>query len=202
MMLECTSNVHGTTSNPHNTDLTCGGSSGGEGALLALCGSPLGLGGDLGGSIRAPAVNCGLYGLRPTTGRLPLIGLFAHGRGCEAIMPTLGPMSRTFEGISIFMKTVLDSKPWENDPGLHQIPWRNERGWVERKIEAGEMLKIGVLWDDGWIKPLPPVERAIRELTDKLQHVPGVEVVNWEPHRYEHAIEIMVSPTEYCPQLY
>ena len=53
MMLETSSNVTGITTNPHNTATTCGGSSGGEGALQALYGSPLGLGGDIGKSQHA-----------------------------------------------------------------------------------------------------------------------------------------------------
>ena len=49
MMVETSSNITGTTTNPHNTDLTPGGSSGGEGAILALAGSLLGVGSDIGG---------------------------------------------------------------------------------------------------------------------------------------------------------
>lgn len=77
MHLECSSNLYGATVNPYNTKLTSGGSSGGEGALLGLRGSCLGIGSDIGGSIRSPSANNGLFGLRPTTYRLPAIGWMA-----------------------------------------------------------------------------------------------------------------------------
>ncbi|THV43684.1 hypothetical protein BGAL_1117g00010 [Botrytis galanthina] len=81
--------------------LTSGGSSGGESALQALGESLLVIGSDIGGSIRPPAVQCGLYGLRPTTFRLPLVGLAAPSKGCNTIAGTIGSLSRSLEG-SIF----------------------------------------------------------------------------------------------------
>ncbi len=77
MHLETSSNLYGTTINPFNSQLTCGGSSGGEGALIGMRGSCLGVGSDIGGSVRSPAANCGLYGLRPSSYRIPMGGLSA-----------------------------------------------------------------------------------------------------------------------------
>ena len=70
LSFECDSNVTGRTVNPHNTGHTPGGSSGGEGALIASQGSPLGIGTDIGGSIRIPAHFCGICGLKPSMQRL------------------------------------------------------------------------------------------------------------------------------------
>ncbi|KAK6221634.1 acetamidase [Colletotrichum tabaci] len=70
MHLETSSNIYGTTLNPSNLSLTPGGSSGGEAALIAFRGSVLGVGGDSGGSIRAPAGFTGIYGFKPSTGWL------------------------------------------------------------------------------------------------------------------------------------
>ena len=83
MHLETSTNLYGTTSNPFNRTLTSGGSSGGEGALLGMRGSCLGIGTDIGGSVRSPAANCGLYSLRPTTKRIPYGGCVdtADGQG-------------------------------------------------------------------------------------------------------------------------
>jgi Asp-tRNA(Asn)/Glu-tRNA(Gln) amidotransferase A subunit family amidase len=82
MHLETESNIYGRTVNPYNRNLTSGGSSGGESALIGLRGSVLvssvgslfsllkmlihikGLGGDIGGSIRVPAAHCGIYGFK------------------------------------------------------------------------------------------------------------------------------------------
>jgi len=89
MHLECSSNIFGVTTNPHNRNLTSGGSSGGEGALLGLKGSCLGIGTDIGGSIRSPAANNGVFGLRPTSFRLPLDGFAATMLGQEQIVPVV-----------------------------------------------------------------------------------------------------------------
>jgi len=68
--------VYGRTNNPYNLDYSPSGSSSGEAAIIAAGGSPLGLGSDSGGSIRTPAHACGIAGLKPTTGRIPLTGHF------------------------------------------------------------------------------------------------------------------------------
>jgi Asp-tRNA(Asn)/Glu-tRNA(Gln) amidotransferase A subunit family amidase len=96
---ECNNPLWGRTLNPHNPDFTCGGmsrflilrffefciesmtgSSGGEGAMLALSGSVLGLGSDIGGSLRIPAAYCGIYSLKPAKGRISGVG--ARGKHC------------------------------------------------------------------------------------------------------------------------
>ena len=67
---ETTNPIYGMTSNPHDSTRTCGGSSGGEGVLIASHGSVLGFGTDVGGSIRLPAHMNGICGIKPTLGRL------------------------------------------------------------------------------------------------------------------------------------
>lgn len=67
---DCSNPIYGQTVNPHNLQKTSGGSSGGEGALIGGGGSLLGIGTDIGGSIRIPAAFCGICGFKPTTGRL------------------------------------------------------------------------------------------------------------------------------------
>src|SRR5712664_4988443 len=68
--------VYGRTNNPYDLTRTLGGSSGGEAAIIAAGGSPLGLGTDAGGSIRIPAHFCGLAAIKPTSGRVPRTGQF------------------------------------------------------------------------------------------------------------------------------
>ncbi|KAE8154674.1 amidase signature domain-containing protein [Aspergillus avenaceus] len=189
MALETCSNITGNTVNPHNTALSAGGSSGGESALQALYGSPLGIGSDIGGSIRSPASNCGLYGFKPTTGRLPLVGCAAYVIGCETILGTIGPLSPTLDGINLFMKTVLAAKPWTSDPTLHQIPWRDQESHIRQ--DGKKKLTVGVMWDDGVVKPAPPVTRALQEVVDRLKSVSEVEVIEWKPYQQKEALEIL-----------
>lgn len=71
---ECSNPLWGRSTNPYNDKYTCGGSSGGEGALLAMDGSVLGVGSDIGGSLRIPAAYCGIYSLKPSSGRVSYVG--------------------------------------------------------------------------------------------------------------------------------
>jgi len=71
---ECSNPLWGRTTNPYNDKYTCGGSSGGEAALLAMDGSAAGIGTDIGGSLRIPAAYCGIYSLKPAGGRISYLG--------------------------------------------------------------------------------------------------------------------------------
>ncbi|EHL00830.1 putative amidase [Glarea lozoyensis 74030] len=146
------------------------GSSGGEGALVGFRASLLGIGTDIGGSIRGPAANCGLK---------------AVGGGQEQIVPTIGPLSTSLEGLKIFTKTLIDAKPWLREPGLLPFPWKEEDFFNGRKI------KVAVIWDDGVVKPQPPVTRALKEVVDKLASSDKFEVVDWKPYQHDRAWEII-----------
>jgi amidase len=189
------------TTNPFNTTLTSGGSSGGEGALVGFRGSCLGIGTDIGGSIRSPAANNGLsypnrrtfsdiragvYGMKPTSGRLPMGGLTATQMGEEQIVPTIGPLSTSLEGCKLFIKTIIDAKPWYKEPTLLPFPWK------EANFFKGKKLKVAVLWDDGVVKPHPPVSRALKQIVDKLKGNPNIEIVEWKPYKHDLAWEIIV----------
>jgi amidase len=186
MMLENIGPTHGSTTNPHNSELTPGGSSGGEGALLAMLASPLGIGTDIGGSIRSPAANCGIYGLKPSAFRLPLAGVHVFFSGCEMVPAAVGPMTPSRNGIAIFMKSILDTRPWEKDPSLLPIPWRE----LEYRSPR---LNIGVMWDDGVVKPSAAMTRALREVVEKLEGNPRFRVFRWEPFKHEEGMKILVS---------
>lgn len=159
--------------------------------MLGLRGSCLGIGTDIGGSIRSPAANCGVYGLRPTSVRLPMEGLTATMMGQEHVVPVIGPMSTSLGGLKVFMKTVVDSEPWTRSPGLVPIPWRE--GNLLRSVEGKKVLKVGVLWDDGVVRPHPPVRRALEEVVRGMRNMEGVEIVEWKPYRHDYAWSIIAS---------
>jgi amidase len=186
MHLETDSNLYGVTTNPYNRDLTAGGSSGGEGALIALRGSCLGIGSDVGGSIRSPAANCGIYGLKPTAFRIPTDGWGYIMAGADTVESVLGPMSTSLDGLKIFMKTILDSEPWLTEPALIPMPWR------EYALPNERPLSIGVLWDDEIVQPHPPVTHALKLVTTKLQES-GIEIVDFKPHLHDEAWAIISS---------
>ncbi|CAJ2512337.1 Uu.00g053520.m01.CDS01 [Anthostomella pinea] len=190
MHLETSNNLYGTTINPYNSTLTSGGSSGGEGALLGLRGSVLGIGTDIGGSIRSPAANNGVFGFKPTSLRLPVEGLAVTMAGAEHIRPTPGPLSTSVEGLRLFTKAILDRKPWLRDPTLVPLGWRDVDGEPESR---GRKLRVAVVWDDGVVRPHPPVVRALADVVEKLRASEAVEVVEWKPWRHDLAWEIIAK---------
>ncbi|KAH4340693.1 amidase [Parastagonospora nodorum] len=185
---ETVNNIIGYTLNPKNRRLTAGGSSGGEGALIGIRGSPLGLGTDIGGSIRIPAAFNGLYGLRPSTGRLPYHGMANSMDGQNSILSVVGPLGTTASSLRLITQTFLDQKPWEVDPMVHEIPWRyTEENSINENIHDGRgMVKkggklcFGVMKSDGVVQPTPPVRRAVDILVQKLEAA-GHEVIPWTP---------------------
>lgn len=190
MHLETSSNLYGETVNPWNRTLTAGGSSGGEGALIGLRGSPIGLGSDIGGSVRSPAANCGIYSLRPTSYRVPTLGWSGTMLGEEQIVAVIGPMSTSLDGLRIIMQTIIDAKPWLVEPSLVPIPWQyREPLWGLDK----KKLKVGVIWSDEIVKPHPPILRALQEVVKKLQASENFKVVTWKPYRHDLAWDIIAS---------
>ncbi|GME60352.1 hypothetical protein Z519_08470 [Neofusicoccum parvum] len=178
MHLECANNITGRTANPWNRALTPGGSTGGEGALLGLGASVLGIGGDIGGSVRAPASNCGVYGFKPTSRRLPLAGMKCTMLGNETVLPTFGPLARSRETVNLFMRVVLDMEPWRYDPWLFPKPWT--------PVTLEKPLKVAVQWDDRMVKPHPPMIRALKEVAEACR-VAGMKVVDWTSLEHEKA---------------
>lgn len=171
---ETVNNIIGYTLSPTNRLLSSGGSSGGEGALIALKGSPLGLGTDIGGSIRIPAAFNGIYGLRPSTGRLPYEGMANSMVGQNSVLSVVGPLAGSVGALQLLAKSVLSAQPWRVDPAVVELPWRAEKDDINKK------LTFGVLRDDGVVRVTPPVARALSVTVDKLRAA-GHTVVEWTP---------------------
>jgi len=98
--------LFGRTNNPFDPDFTSGGSSGGEAALIAAGGSPLGLGSDAAGSVRLPAAFCGIAGIKPTSGRLPRTGHMPPAGGWIEALWQIGPMARSVSDLMAVMPVL------------------------------------------------------------------------------------------------
>ncbi|PVH85544.1 putative fatty-acid amide hydrolase [Cadophora sp. DSE1049] len=162
-------NIFGRTLNPRNKLLTAGGSTGGEGALLALRGSILGVGTDIGGSIRVPSVCNRLYGFRPSVGLIPHGGvrdLTPPGTG--VVRSTAGPMATSLRDCEMFLKVILEAEAWGYDSTAIAVPWAG--------VEARKKLKIGVAMNDGMFSPTPPVRRGLKDVIDRLRGNDDVEL--------------------------
>ena len=189
MHLETSNNIYGVTSNPYNVDLTAGGSSGGEGALLALKGSCLGLGSDIGGSIRVPAAHGGLFGLKPTPHRLPLKGFVGVEAGPQHVVPVTGPLSTSLEGINLFMKSVIDQLSTEDaDEPLLKQPWGMPSPLPD--TQTSQKIRIGIMVSDGVVKPHPPLVRALEHVRRRLGKCSDFHVFEFLPHDHQRAWRI------------
>ncbi|TCD65745.1 hypothetical protein EIP91_002229 [Steccherinum ochraceum] len=191
MWAETYNNVFGRTVNPHNRSLTSGGSSGGEGALMAMRGSPLGVGSDIGGSIRVPAAFCGSYGLRPSYGRIPYAGAVNSLEGQDSVPSVFGPICNSLDGVKIFMKAVIDSKPWLKDPLAVRKAW-DEEAYQLAEHGYGKSLVFGIVWNNGAKVPHPPVTRAL-EMTKAALVAAGHKVVDWDPVGHVEICEALVG---------
>ena len=101
------SEAYGVTRNPWNLDRSPGGSSGGSAAAVAAGLVPVALGSDGGGSIRIPAAFCGLFGLKPQRGRIPLAPLDDHWHGCTV----LGGLGRSVLDVALFDDAMREAPP-------------------------------------------------------------------------------------------
>ncbi|KZT66478.1 general amidase [Daedalea quercina L-15889] len=171
--------VFGRTVNPYNRSLTAGGSSGGEGALIALHGSALGVATDHAGSIIIPATFNGLYGLKASSGRLPYYGAATSLSGQEASIYALGPISSSLSGLKTFMKALLGEQPWRKDPRVVRKKWNDEE-YALADHGGGKHLCFAIMWHDGIVTPHPPIRRAL-ELTKKALLEAGHLVIDWQP---------------------
>ena len=115
--------LFGRTNNPYDVTRTPGGSSGGEAALIAACGSPLGLGSDAAGSVRLPAAFSGIVGIKPTSGRLPRTGHFPPAGGWLETLWQIGPMARRVEDLIEAMRLLAG--PDGIDPTVPDVPFRD-----------------------------------------------------------------------------
>jgi aspartyl-tRNA(Asn)/glutamyl-tRNA(Gln) amidotransferase subunit A len=153
-----TENAHdGVTRNPHDPDRIAGGSSGGSAAAVAAGFAPITLGSDTNGSIRLPAGLCGIFGLKPTYGRIDATGTFPFVDSLDH----LGPFTRTTEDLALAYRLLQDS----DETAPHDGPFRVavlddwfEHGAAPEMLEAVALVAQGL---GGAVKAtLPEAGRA------------------------------------------
>jgi amidase len=155
MSLDSDNNVFGRTLNPHNSLLSPGGSSGGEGALVAMRGSVLGVGTDIAGSIRVPALCTGIYGFKPTANRVPYGRLQSANRpGIPGIESVAGPVANSARDLHLFLNAVIQDDVWDIDESALHLPWRN-------LTPPSRPLRIGVITESDHQPIHPPVLRSL-----------------------------------------
>lgn len=163
MLLHETDNpVYGRTNNPWNLDRTCGGSSGGEAAIIAAGGSAAGLASDLGGSIRIPCHFCGLAGIKPSSRRLTKRGSVENLRGLEALQWQPGAIARRVADVERMLQVLVGDAAKSSEPDISNAPLRSSRDVNMRG------LRIAYWEENGFFPAAPAVKRAVREAVAAL----------------------------------
>lgn len=164
MTADSHNNIFGRTLNPNKLSHTAGGSTGGEGALLAMKGSIMGAATDVAGSNRIPVICCGGASLKPTAGRVPFAGGVAVGRlGTPSAVPVvIGPCGRSTRDFELFIKSVVSTQPWLLDENSLNVPWRSVQ-------PSTQPLRFGLIRGFKECPLHPPVARALHTTATKLK---------------------------------
>jgi fatty acid amide hydrolase len=179
---ECNNPVYGTTNNPHSSRHTSGGSSGGEGAVVGAAASPVGIGTDIGGSVRIPAAFCGTCSIKPTMGRTVDATRFIDRPIQLSINSVVGVLANYAEDLQLFLD-ILNKAAGEQRTVMPLQSYRN--------VDVTR-LKVGYLLSDGLFEPMGAVKRAVLESVEKLKSL-GVQVIEFEPPSLAEAEEIFLS---------
>uniref|UniRef100_A0A671V8M3 Fatty-acid amide hydrolase 1 n=1 Tax=Sparus aurata TaxID=8175 RepID=A0A671V8M3_SPAAU len=171
---DCGNPIYGQTVNPCNLQKTPGGSSGGEGALIGGGGSLLGIGTDIGGSVRIPSAFCGICGFKATSGRLSSRGVRAALPGQKSVCSSSGPMARDVDSLALCMQALLCDHMFSLDPTIPPIPFNAQI------YQSTSPLRIGYLENDGYTGSSPSMARGVREVKALLEQA-GHTLVPYSP---------------------
>ena len=182
LFVEARNPLFGETKNPFSEAHTPGGSSGGEAAAIAAGMSPLGVGTDIGGSIRTPCHFSGIAGLKPTLDRLPSRGQRTVLAGQEIVRSTPGPMARKVKDLTLFMH-ALDARALSAADGrVPPLAWEDPKG-----IDV-QRLRVGVYSDDGVLPASRACARAVERAGEALR-ARGCKVIPFAPPAVPEAID-------------
>ena len=180
MALDSVNNIFGRTLNPTNrSQWTAGGSSGGEGSLVKMRGSVLGIGTDVGGSVRIPAMCQGIYGFKPSSGRIPTEGQTsaqAEAVGKLGMESVVGVIANEMADVGLVMGVVEAAEACRVDAGVIPGRW-----WTDALIKKNKKdLLVGILSTDGIATPLPPIRRLLSD-TIHLLNSSGIQTTPLPP---------------------
>ncbi len=152
--------IYGRTNNPYDLALSPGGSSGGESAIIAAGGSPLGLGSDAGGSVRFPAHCTGITSIKPTSGRVPRTGHFPGPGSVLDPLWQIGPLARYVEDLALVLP-IIAGPDWR-DPAIVPAPLGDPKAVDLKK------LRIAFYLDNGIEAPVPEVAESVKKAAREL----------------------------------
>jgi amidase len=175
------SSLYGLTRNPWNLGRTAGGSSGGEAVALATGMSPIGLGNDIGGSLRNPANACGIASIRPSAGRVPDAGFVPEEDRLLAVqlMQVNGPMARRIADVRLGLQVLMGAHPRD--------PWSIDAPFAGAPLSRPIRVAVVPAPPGGSVDPR--VSAVVRRAADVLADA-GYDVVEACPPRFEEAVAV------------
>lgn len=207
--------LYGRTNNPWDLRRAPGGSSGGCAATVAAGGAAFSLGSDIGGSLRFPAHACGVSSLKPTAGRLTMLGHASIFSGQEAVPAQPGPLARRVADLYLAMRILAAPGQETLDARIPPVAFDADRPVTfdasppvafdasppvafDAERHAGldaaprlalEGLRVAFFTDNGIFRPSPAVRRAVEEAARALEER-GAAVEEWKPPRVSDAWEM------------
>jgi amidase len=174
------SSLFGLTRNPWDPTRTAGGSSGGEASALAAGMAPIGLGNDIGGSLRNPATCCGIASLKPSAGRVPACSSIPASEGPASfqLMPVQGPMARRVADVRLGLEVLVG--PHRRDPYSVPAP-------LTSPVAGDRPKRVSVLSGPPGGTTDPRVA-AVVEAAGRALAAAGYELTDTPPPRFEQAI--------------
>lgn len=162
--------VFGRTNHPADPDRTPGGSSGGEAAAIAAFLSPAGVGSDLSGSIRVPAHFCGITGLKPTTGLVPMEGHVPASVGAMSMGACVGPMAREVADLSLLLQVMVGAP----------VIATSRRDFADQSRRLLAEVQMAFYDHDGVAPVTVETESAVKRAAEMLSHA-GLQVRDERP---------------------
>lgn len=184
MWIESDNRVYGRTSNAYDPSRTAGGSSGGEGAAVGSGGAPIGLGSDIGGSIRLPAFFNGVFGHKGSPGLVPLTGNFPDAHREARRMLVVGPLARRAEDLMPVLE-ILAGPDGEDETAV--------------AMELGDPARVSlhgldvVLSEDAWFVPVRRELRDAREQAAGALAAAGARVRRESMRDLRRALELYLA---------
>lgn len=170
MWFEVTNNIYGTAENPWDRKRTVGGSSGGEGGIVASRCAPIAIGGDIGGSIRIPAAYNGIYGFKPTSRRTTARDFAGTHHSLIdpielLIKSARGPLGRCTEDLSLVLRSWWNDALWRDDAYVTPLKFNSEM-YAEAQVKK---MRIGYFDYNGVFECAGCVKSVIKETKERLE---------------------------------
>lgn len=178
--------IHGHTLNPHNPEITPGGSSGGAAAAVAAGIGAIGHGSDIAGSIRYPAYACGIHGIRPSLGRVPNVNLSAPDRHIGAqITAVAGPLARSIADLRVGLAAMASRDVRD--------PW-----WMPAPLDGGDFARtVALCIRPEGLDTCDAIAATLIDAADKLTEAGWtVEEVDCPPLREPCHLQILLWMSE------